>query len=240
MRPASSDPRSGGFAPQPIRNVVVAQAGRTSAEIFRTICRDVFPSARVTPCVSGIEALQVLRARPADLLLLEMSLPDMDGGDLLQFVTQERLAMRVIVTCHRRDERSLRTLRDARFDGLIDTLEEGIEGFICALRLVAANVIYVSPSFREIVVDRGALGLWRTLTPAEMRVFRVIGDGTGNEEAARLLGLTSTTIQTHRRNLMRKIGISTSAKLVFEAIRLGVIRLTSDGRVIRPGIKPGA
>ena len=229
--PSPGDPRAW------VRRIVVAQWGRTIAEAFQTICSQAFPAAEICACSSGVTTLQALRNRPADVLLLAMSLPDMDGGDVLQRVTSEKLSRRVLVVCHRRDEQCLRTLRDGRFDGLVDTQEETVPSLIRALQLVATDAFYVSPSFREKIVDRTPLGRWLQLTPAELRVFRAIGDGSGNQEAARNLGLTSATVQTHRRNLMKKIGISTSAKLVFEAVRLGVVRFTDDGQVIRPGFE---
>ena len=108
---------------------------------------------------------------------------------------------------------------------------------LMALWLVASGEPYVSAVFRGTVIDRGQIGsAWHKLTPAELRIFAAIGDGSGNEEAATRLGLSEATVQTHRRNLMHKLGISSSAKLVKEAIRLGVVQIMADGRVIRPGL----
>src|SRR6185436_15677863 len=75
------------------------------------------------------------------------------------------------------------------------------------------------------------------LTPGEVQVFCVIGDGSDNAEAAERLGLSEATVQTCRRNIMRKLDVPTSAKLVREAVRLGVVRITPDGKVIRPGFE---
>lgn len=224
-----------------VKRIVIGQWGRTYAEALQAVCLQAFPKANAVPFCSGREILASLRAEPADLLLLALNYPDSDGIDLLQCVATEKLARRVLVVTHRREEHSLLALRDARFDGLLDTLEESVPALIHALQLVAAGSVYVSPAFRSQIIDRDSLGvLSQRLTAAEIRVFAAIGDGSTNAEASALLGLRDSTVQTHRRNIMHKLGIPSSAKLVREAIRLGVVRITAEGRVIRPGFAAGS
>lgn len=221
-----------------VSRVVVAQWGRTYAEALQTICAQAFPRATVVGFGTGREVLASLRDEPADLLLLALNFPDLDGLDLLSCIAAEKLARRVLVATHRREEHSLLALRDARFDGLLDTLEESVPALTHALHLVAAGGVYVSPAFRSQIIDRDSLGvLSQKLTAAEIRVLAAIGDGSTNSEASALLGLRDSTVQTHRRNIMHKLGIPSSAKLVREAIRLGVVRITAEGRVIRPGFE---
>lgn len=231
--PALPDPAAG------VARVVVGQSGRTYAEALRRSCLEAFPPAAVVTARSGTEILAALYAQRADFLLLAMNLPDMHGVDLLRRITGEKLAARVLVVCQHCDERTLLDLRNAQFDGLLDTEEESLDDLIRVMRLVAGGQAYVSPAFRGTVVDRGPVGaVWHKLTPAELRVFSAIGDGSGNQEATAQLGLSEATVQTHRRNLMHKLGISSSAKLVREAIRLGLVRISANGSVIRPGFLP--
>ena len=134
----------------------------------------------------------------------------------------------------RRDEFSLLVLRTARFDGFIDASAEGVEAMETALRLVVEGQGYISATVRQNLVDRLEItALGRRLSPAELHVLGVIGDGSDNDEGAARLGLSASTVQTHRRNIMRKLGVATSAKLVCEAVRLGVVRITPRGVVHR-------
>lgn len=226
-----------------VRQVAVVQWGRTYAEALRSVCCLAFPQAEVTAYDSASGVLTGLRAQPADLLLQTLVFPDMDGLELLHLATQEKLATRVLVTSRRRDEQCLYALRNARFDGIVDSLDAGVETLMEALHLVAAGHPYVSPAFREILVDRTAPSpLWHQFTPAEIRILTVIGDGSDDQEAAVELRLSAATVQTHRRNIMHKLGVNSSAKLVREAIRLGMVQIRSDGQVIRPrtGLAPAA
>jgi DNA-binding NarL/FixJ family response regulator len=234
----ATDPKLSPVAGEPagVRHIRVGQWGRTYAEALQAVCIRAFPEATVAISCSGQEIIEALTAQHADLLLLAPNLPDMHGADVLRRIVREKLATRVLVALHHRDERSLLALRDAQFDGLLDTQEEGVEALVKALHLVAAGQPYISPVFRGRIIDRAPIGvISQKLTPREIRVFAAIGDGSGNEEAARQLGLTPSTVQTYRRNLMHKLGIPNSAKLVREAIRLGIVRITADGSVIRAG-----
>lgn len=220
-----------------VKHVAVVQWGRTYAEALQSVCHRAFPKASTQAFGSGSEVLAALRAKPVDVLLQTLMFPDMDGVDLLNCVMREKLAVRVLVASRRRDEQCLYALRNARFDGIVDTLDASVETLMEALHLVAAGHAYVSPAFRDILIDRIApSNLWHQFTPAEIRTFTVIGDGSDDHEAAQLLGLSAATVQTHRRNIMHKLGVTSSAKLVREAIRLGMVQITSEGQVIRPGV----
>ncbi|MBK8856824.1 MAG: response regulator transcription factor [Opitutaceae bacterium] len=215
---------------------MVAKWGQVYAEALKLICQHAFPRAEVEACSSGKATLATLRARPADLVLLTLTFSDYDGIDLLQAVIEENLSAKVLLGCRRRDEHCLHSLRNARFDGILDTLHENLDTMLEALETVACGRAYVSPAFRDIVVDRIVpSSLWQKLTAAEIKVLKIIGDGSDDQEAAAVLALSAATVQTHRRNIMRKLGVTSSAKLVRESIRLGIVRITDHGRIIRPG-----
>jgi two-component system NarL family response regulator len=218
--------------------IVVAKWDGLYAEALRSACARAFPGAAVTICRRGDETLQALRAAPADLVLTGLTFVDMDGVDVLERIARERLAVRVLVVSSRRDEHSMQTLRAARFDGFFDPFAEDLEALVEALRQVADGRGYISASLRRQLTGRStAEVLGQRLTPGELQVFCVIGDGSDDMEAAERLGLTVSTVQTHRRNIMRKLGVPTSAKLVREAVRLGVVRITTAGTIIRPGFE---
>jgi two-component system nitrate/nitrite response regulator NarL len=228
--------------PEEIRRVVVAKADALYADALRAASARAFPEAVVEICRTGETALRALRERAADFVLLGLTFNDLDGIDVLQAINRELLARRVVVVSGRRDERSLQLLRVARFDGLFDPVEERPEQFLAALQQIAAGQGYLSSSLCRHMIERRQAGvLVLQLSPAELQVFCMIGDGTDDAEAAERLGLREATVQTHRRNIMRKLEITTRGKLVREAVRLGVIRIVSDGRVLRPGFaSPGA
>jgi DNA-binding NarL/FixJ family response regulator len=221
-----------------LSRIVVAKWDGLYAESLRAACARAFPETPVELCRSGAAMLAALRSAPADFVLLGLTFVDLDGTDILETIARERLARRVFVISGRRDETALRALRHARFDGFFDPFEETAEKLVEALRQVADGRGYISPGLsRRLVIQRTEGVLAQRLTPAEMQVFALIGDGSDDGEAAQRLGLSDATIGTHRRNIMRKLDVSTSAKLVREAVRLGVVQIKPDGSVIRPGFE---
>ncbi len=221
-----------------VSRIVIAKWDGLYAEALRAACGQAFDGTPVEVCRLGGEALSVLRARPAGLVLMGLTFTDLDGVDVLETIAAEHLAARVMLVSGRKDEHSLQTLRTARFDGFFDSWAENFDALVAALRVVAAGRGYISPSLHRQLLGRqgaGAIGLW--LTPSEHQVLAVIGDGSDNSEAAERLCLGEGTVQMHRRSIMRKLGVHSSAKLVREAVRLGVVRITPEGRILRPGFE---
>lgn len=207
--------------------MIVAKQDRTYAEALGWICTQVFPAAEVETFGHGREALASLQNRPADFLLLGLTFRDVDGMDLLLQISQRRLVRHLLVIAEIRDELLIPALQTARVDAILDTGSETLDAVREALRAVNAGKVYVSPTLHPFLVDRGPAQQARPdLTPAELRVLRVIGLGHDNQEAAAILGLSDATVQTHRRNIMHKLKVPTSAKLVREAVRLGLVRIT--------------
>lgn len=224
----SSGPRSS-------RRILIALHNRIFVEALDWITREVFPDARVELCYTAADILAALEAAPADYLLIGLNFPDMDGHDLLKEISARRLATHILVAAGRYDDALLPALHTARIDAIIDTVTESISDMKLALRTVESGQVYVSQTLRELLVERHpTLVLRQELTAAELRVLRVIGTGHDNQEAATVLGLSEATVQTHRRNIMRKLKVSTSAKLVREAMRLGIVKLDS-ARSPQPG-----
>lgn len=221
-----------------IKRVVIGKWDALYADALRSACERAFPAVQTQVCRKGAEVIAALREKPADFVLLGLTFVDLDGVDVLQTLWRERLTRRVLVVSGRKDEHSLQALRAAAFDGFFDPFAESVEALVAALHQVASGHGYVSASLRRDLMGQKGLGvLAPRLTPAELQVFCVIGDGSDDTEAGDRLGMRVATVQTHRRNIMRKLGISTSAKLVREAVRLGVVQIKSDGQIVRPGFE---
>lgn len=221
-----------------VSRIVVAKWDGFYADALRITCGRAFPDVPIEICRSGRAALQALRQRPADFLLLGLSFADIDGIDILEANAREGLARRIFIVSSRKDDHTLRALRLARFDGFLDPIEEGESALVQALRQVADGRGYISAALcRRFVERRAESALTQRLSFAELMVFSLIGDGTDDAEAAQQLALSTTTVQSHRRNLMRKLEVATSARLVREAVRLGVVRIGPDGDVVRPGFE---
>lgn len=227
--------REHSFTQTQVLQIVIAEQNRLQAEALSLICAEMFPGAALRSHGHGMEALQSLRTQPVDLLLLGLTFEDMDGVDVLNEIRLTARAVRVVLLSERRDEHVLLSLRTARFDGAVDLFTEPVDAVKQALHRVVEGRGYISPTLRRYLIDALPENTSSDeLTATEVRVLRVIGDGTDNLEAAQKLGISDATVQTHRRNIMRKLRVPTSAKLVREAVRLGVVRIPLATVMQRP------
>ena len=209
---------------EPVR-ILIAKSDRIYAEAFSAIIRKVFGEAQITIHTTGGEALAAIRTNTFDYCILGLRFPDTDGVELAQEASQKRLVENIIIVAEQQDKPILPSLRTSRVDAIIDTYSETQITMRAALRLVSKGQVYVSPSLRDYLVERhSSLTLRQSLTPSELRVLRYIGTGYDNDEVSEKLGISVGTVQTHRRSIMRKFKVSSSTKLVFEAIRLGFVQ----------------
>jgi DNA-binding NarL/FixJ family response regulator len=177
----------------------------------------------------GSEALQLLDQLQPNLVLLDITMPDGNGFDVLEHVAKKFPAIRVIVlTVHEAGEYAIRALR------------EGATGFLPksaasteleqAIHSVMKGDVYISPeTSRKTVIDIGK-GLSKrdqlaTLSPRQREVLQLIAEGKTTKQIAQLLDISVKTVETHRAQLMERLNIHDVAGLVRYAILVGLIEV---------------
>ncbi|MEO5959277.1 MAG: LuxR C-terminal-related transcriptional regulator [Opitutaceae bacterium] len=144
---------------------------------------------------------------------------------------------RLLVISGRQDERSRNFLRAAPIDGFFDWASEEVESLSNAIRRVGNGGRYFSATFNPGSSRAGSVvPLSVLLTPTELQVFAVIGDGSDDRRAADRLNLSAKTILTHRQRIMRKLGVQTRSEMMLQAMRRGMVRVTEQA-VLRPGFE---
>jgi DNA-binding NarL/FixJ family response regulator len=178
-------------------------------------------------CCGEAEGMKAARAAvqsmTPDLVLLDLSLGDGDGFDLITEWARSLPSMRVVIIS-RHDEAvyAERALRVGA-DGFV-TKEESPEGILSAVRSVMSGKRYLSGRIASQVKRRletgpttkGQGGI-ESLSDRELQVFRMLGEGRNNKEIAAQLSLSPKTIETHRSNLKHKLGLPDSVSLIRHA-----------------------
>lgn len=171
----------------------------------------------------ALEALaQVRRLRP-DLVLLDLSLPGLDGLDLLSRLRAEMPWVKVLVLTMHDDPGYLKRALEAGASGYVLKRAADVE-LLAAIRAVERGETYVYPTLAASVVQSfGSAGAGPSdgcgaLSQREREVFRLLVLGHTNAEIAQRLGLSVKTIETHRARLMEKLGVRTRAELVRYAL----------------------
>ena len=176
----------------------------------------------VAECSTGREALNALRSNPCNVLLLDLSLPDMSGLDVLKHVRTHHEGVAVLI---------LSGYPEAQFG--LNVLRGGASGFVSksageadllrAIRQVARGNRYVGPELADLLVNglngTGNEPLHSVLSEREFQIFCKLAEGVSVTEIAQKLFLSVKTVSTYRTRILEKMGMKTNADITTYAIK---------------------
>ena len=167
---------------------------------------------------SGDQLMALLRSQPVDVVLLDLTLRDRDGIELLDHLRSAFPNVAVLVlTMHAEELFAVRALRAGAAGYVQKNSDEAT--LLAAIRCVAAGGTYVSPSLAETLakhVRHGAAAALphERLSTREFEVFRLLGRGKTVTEVAHDLNLSVKTVSTHRSHILAKTRLQTNAGIV--------------------------
>lgn len=182
---------------------------------------------------TGREALALVASRHPNVVLMDLTMPDLNGMDATVAIKRQYPAVQVLVlTMHDSDEYFFRLLQAGASGYLLKG--GGKNDLLTAVRAVAAGGVFLHPSLAKRLVGdylrRVAVGeevSQDKLTGREEEVLRQIGDGRTSREIAEALFLSPNTVERHRANIMAKLGLHSRVDLIKYAIRRGIVELES-------------
>lgn len=178
----------------------------------------------------GKEAIRQALSLQPDLILMDLSMPGMNGIEATAQIKRRLPQIRVIaLTAFKSDEYVREALR-AGADGYV-MKDASYDELLIALRSVMTGKTFLSPDVSGHLVNRflargqgiASSRPWDTLTGRERSIFKLIAEGRTNRSAAEYLNLSAKTIEKHRANVMRKLGLRNVAELTLVALEWGLI-----------------
>jgi DNA-binding NarL/FixJ family response regulator len=162
------------------------------------------------------DALAWLRKRPFDLVLLDISLPERSGLELLKTIKKELSMLPVLVlSAYREDHYAVRAFKDGA-DGYLNK-ESASESLVAAIRKVASGGKYLSPALAERIAleigTRNDRALHEGLSDREFEILKLIAAGTSLKDIAELLHVSPKTVTTYRARILEKTGLASNAEL---------------------------
>lgn len=185
-----------------------------------------FPGCRISEATRVRDGLGLMQSQAFDLAILDLGLPDGDGGQLILAMKEHHPAATVVVATVMGDDASVITALSNGADGyLLKDARQDV--FVRQLTAIDQGEPALSPSIaRRIIEHFRRTAMVETeggdLTPRERDVLSLIGRGLRNAEAASALGLSEHTIAGHIKSVYSKLGISTRAEAALLASRLGL------------------
>jgi two-component system, NarL family, response regulator NreC len=173
----------------------------------------------------GQEALRLLATVHADVAVLDISMPILNGLDAAREMRKTSPKVKtILLTRHDEDQYVTEALR-AGVKGYVLKAQAATD-LIQAIDQVCRGGVYLSPGISRALVEayRSKVELTADpLTSRERQVLQLVGEGKSTKEVARLLGISVKTAESHRARLMRKLDIHETASLVRYAIRQGLV-----------------
>jgi two-component system, NarL family, invasion response regulator UvrY len=171
---------------------------------------------------NGQEVLDKVRAEPWDVVVLDISMPDRSGLDILKQLRSERPKLPVLVlSMHSEDQYAMRVLK-AGASGYL-TKDSAPDELVKAIRKVVSGGRYVSSFLAEKLAFEVGTDLSRlpheTLSDREFQVLRLIAAGKSVTEIAAELYLSVKTVSTYRARMLEKMNLGTTAELIHYAMQ---------------------
>ncbi len=216
------------------RKIVIAEDHKILREGLKSLLGTIEDLEIVGEAADGIEAIRCVENYHPELLLLDLSMPKMNGISVIRDIKSRFPETRILVL----------TIHESE-DYILEAFQSGLDGYclkdanysqlLIAIRSVLDGKRYLSPSISEKVLagfldDRKTLksrSSWDEITQREREVLKLVGEGYKNKEIAIYLCISVKTVEKHRGNIMRKLNLHTSSALTAIGFEKGLV--TSAG-----------
>lgn len=185
---------------------------------------------------SGRAAVRLCRELQPDVVIMDITMPDLNGIEATRQIRADRPETKVIALSMHSDRRYVTRMLEAGATGYV-LKESAIDDVVRAIRAVAEGGSYLSPDIAGIVIADYLSRSSRSgeaevkpepkLTDREREVLQLLAEGKTSKEIAEVLCVSIKTIDAHRRQIMDKLGLRTVAELTKYAIREGLTSLDS-------------
>ena len=216
--------------PQTIRVVVV-----DDHKLFRVMMKATFHSGNSDICIAGEakdgeELFRILPYTPADLVLLDINLPDMPGVDVARRLRHEYPDIKILAVSGENTAQTVRAMVEAGIDGFVSKQNSDEEELANAMQTVMNGLEYFGRDISAIIYDvfvskKKTTAVTPEFTDREREIIELCRVGLQSKEIAARLGISVRTVVTHKEKIFCKLGINNTMEMVQYALKKGIIRV---------------
>jgi DNA-binding NarL/FixJ family response regulator len=182
----------------------------------------------VAEASDGLEAVRLTEALAPDVAVLDMSMPQLNGLEAARRIREVAPRTRVLMLTAHDTEQLVREVLDAGAQGFLLKSDAG-RMLVTALEALLDDRPFFTSKVARLLVDGYLRGRdareaqSARLSPRERHIVQLLAEGKSNKDVARLLDISVKTVETHRSNIMRKMGFASLSDLVRYAVRNGIV-----------------
>jgi two-component system response regulator NreC len=176
---------------------------------------------------NGREAVRLATQLKPAVVIMDVAMPELNGIEATRQITQKLLNTKVLVLTMHEDESYVRQMIKAGAKAYLlkDTIESEL---IQAIKTVHQGDTYLNPRVSKIIVEdyhqrKARRDRYELLTAREREILQLVATGKSSKQIAEQLYLSAYTVDTHRKRIMEKLDLHTTAELTACAIRKGLI-----------------
>jgi len=211
--------------------VLIADDHASFREGLRSLFEKEQGIAIVGEAANGNEAVELARNLHPDVVLMDITMPGLNGIEATRRIVAQREATRVLAFSMESDRRFIVEVIEAGASGYV-LKEVRFQELVTAVRAVARGEKYFSPEIAELIIrdylkriPEGLPLTHNSLTPREREMLQLIAEGRNTKEIAAQYDISIKTVEVHRHNIMNKLGLYSVAELTKYAVREGLTSL---------------
>ena len=184
----------------------------------------------VAEASDGRQAVEQAETTSPDVAVVDIAMPNLSGIEAAQRIHAALPQVAIVILSMHSDEGYVLRALKAGAKGYL--LKDSAEGdLIQAIKAVHQGKTFFSPEINQMLVEdyvreiraRGAEDSYDLLTPREREILQLLAERKSNKEIAQTLNLSTSTVETHRRNLQEKLNLHSLGELILYAVRKGMI-----------------
>ena len=184
----------------------------------------------VGEAATGADFFRLLETTAADIVLLDIDLPDMRGTDIAVRLRAERPELKILAVSAENDADVVRAMMDIGIDGFISKRAGGLDMLAEAVFSIMGGLEYFGQDISKImfqiyVAKKKTATVSPEFTEQERRIIELCREGLSAKEIADRLCISFRTVDRHKSNIFQKLGINNTMEMVQYAVKKGIIQI---------------
>jgi two-component system response regulator NreC len=211
--------------------IIVADDHRIVRNGLRTLLNAEPDIEVIAEAENGRKTVQMVRELIPDVVVMDVTMPDLNGIEATRQIVSEFPQVKIIALSIHQHEQFVSGMLMAGASGYL-LKDCSVEELTSAIRAATKGEFYLSPGVANVVIKNYISQLKKSeesipplLTPRETEVLQLVSEGKTSKQIASIMNISTKTVDTHRRQMMAKLNVSSIAELTKYAIRSGLTSL---------------